>query len=278
MMDLGIVQTNTGRNASENIIELEHLLVGLERCDLVVTPECTNVMGFRSGVDRLPVLEDCIVTNYLRDWAEAHETAIVVGSALLKDETTGDAVNRQILIDSSGSIAASYDKIHMFDVDLPNGERFEESKRFHAGNKAVLSAINNVRIGHSICFDLRFPSLYQNLSEAGAEILLVPAAFTALTGRAHWEPLLRARAIENGAYVIAPGQCGAFKHSDDTTRHCWGHSMVISPWGEILCEFGGEPKSARMVIDIASVHEARKRIPSLNARRDFEKLGKSLEK
>lgn len=155
----------------------------------------------------------------------------------------------------------------MFDVHLPNGEIFRESDRTISGKDAVITEILGHMFGHSICFDLRFPSLFTALSHGGAEILIVPAAFTQSTGRAHWETLLRARAIENGAYVIAPGQTGAYQHIDGNIRHCWGHSMIISPWGEIFTDLGTEPTSQIVDIDLDRVTQARADIPIIRSSR-----------
>jgi predicted amidohydrolase len=173
--------------------------------------------------------------------------------------------NRAFLIRPDGSIAARYDKIHMFDVDLPGGESYRESKRFTPGREAVLADLPWGRIGLSICYDMRFPALYRTLAKAGAQILTAPAAFTKPTGEAHWQVLLRARAIENLSFMLAAAQGGMHENG----RPTYGHSIIIAPWGEVLAEAGIDPCVITADIDLAKVAEARGRIPSLEHDRQF---------
>ena len=267
-MKIGIIQTNTGHDVPKNINGLEALLSDVGEADVVITPECTNIMGYSSKTDTLSIADEDEVVRFCQHWARVNATYLIVGSVLVLNENAAP-VNRQLVINSHGQIVAHYDKIHMFDVKLPNGEIYRESERTHAGKDALVTEISGVKFGHSICFDLRFPALYAELSRAGADVLLVPAAFTQLTGHAHWEALLRARAIENGAFVVAVGQCDSYTHLDGTTRHCWGHSLVISPWGEVLSDLGEKPVAQRIDLDLNQVIQARRNIPILTARRDI---------
>ena len=187
-----------------------------------------------------------------------------VGSLAVKLDKIRIA-NRSYLIDPEGRIAARYDKLHMFDVDLPGGESYRESQYFKPGEKAVLADLPFGRLGLSICYDLRFPALYLALAAAGAEIIAVPSAFTRQTGEAHWHALIRARAIETGAFVLAAAQGGLHENG----RSTFGHSLVVSPWGEILAEGGEEPCVIFADIELAASAEARAHIPALKHGRDF---------
>ena len=174
--------------------------------------------------------------------------------------------NRSFLFAPTGDILASYNKIHLFDVDLPTGETRRESDMITAGDKAVMVDAGFAKIGMTICYDIRFPDLFRGLAKAGAEILTVPSAFTVPTGEMHWEVLLRARAIENGAFVIAPAQCG----THDGGRKTYGHSMVIDPWGKVISEAGTEPTILYAEVDLNEVTKFRQSIPSLRHDREFK--------
>ena len=174
--------------------------------------------------------------------------------------------NRSYLIDPQGRIAARYDKLHMFDVDLAGGESYRESQYFRPGAKAVLADLSFGRLGLSICYDLRFPALYRALAAAGAEFIAIPSAFTRQTGEAHWQVLVRARAIETGAFVLAAAQGGLRENG----RSTYGHSVVVSPWGEVLAEGGEEPGVIFADIDLAASAEARARIPAIKHGREFQ--------
>jgi predicted amidohydrolase len=175
-------------------------------------------------------------------------------------------VNRSFLIDRKGDVAARYDKIHMFDVDLAGGESYRESSNYRSGELAVVADLPWGRLGMTVCYDLRFPALYRALAEAGASFLAIPSAFTKQTGEAHWHVLLRARAIENGCFVFAAAQGG--KHENG--RETYGHSLAIDPWGRILAEGGVEPGVLIADIDPAEVAVARAKVPSLRHGRRFE--------
>jgi predicted amidohydrolase len=189
---------------------------------------------------------------------------ILVGSQLIKldDERI---VNRSFLLSDQGEVMARYDKLHMFDIELANGESYLESAVIDAGDKAVIATTPWGQLGLSICYDLRFAALYRSLAQNGAQFITIPAAFTQTTGKAHWHTLVQARAIETGCYIIAPNQCG--HHADK--RFSWGHSLIVDPWGEILADGGTEPGIIYADIDLAKVDQARSKIPALKNDRDF---------
>ena len=190
--------------------------------------------------------------------AREYQTWILVGSQLIRD--TGDSiVNRSLLLDPQGEVAARYDKLHMFDIELKNGESYCESEVITPGERAVVVGTPWGRLGMTVCYDLRFAALYRGLAKAGAEIITIPAAFTQTTGEAHWHILVRARAIETGSFIIAPNQCGL--HVDK--RASYGHSLIVDPWGDILADGGPEPGIIMAEIDMSKVGLARSRIPAL---------------
>src|SRR3954470_21945022 len=189
---------------------------------------------------------------------------LLIGSMPIRVEPERLA-NRSFLIDDRGRVIAHYDKIHLFDVDLPNGEVYRESERIRPGSQAVLAPTPWGGLGMTVCYDLRFPQLYRDLAHAGAAIISIPAAFTVPTGKAHWHVLLRARAIETGAFVFAPAQCG--EHAGG--RRTYGHSVIVAPWGEILAEAGEEPGTIIADIDFTAVEQARGQVPSLKHDRDY---------
>jgi predicted amidohydrolase len=235
--------------------------------DYVLTPEMTNIMEIKR--DRLfakiePDESDATLAT-LREVARKLSIYIHIGSLAIK-ASPEKAVNRSFLIDRKGDIAARYDKIHMFDVDLPGGESYRESNNYRAGDLAVIADLPWGRLGLTVCYDLRFPALYRALAEAGASFLAIPSAFTRQTGEAHWHVLIRARAIENGCFVFAAAQGGMH----ETGRATFGHSLVVDPWGRILAEGGTEPAVLIAEIDPAEVAAARGRIPSLHHGRRFE--------
>lgn len=263
------VQMRSGIDRTQNTVHALDLIN--EAADagavFITTPEMTNAVD-RKGrrlLDGLPDEAQLDEIAVFGKAAKAREVWLLIGSVALRQ---GDrAANRSLLFAPDGSIVARYDKLHMFDVDLPNGESWKESKIYKPGTRAVLVDTPLAKVGLSICYDVRFPGLYRSLAQAGAEILCVPAAFTRQTGEAHWKTLLRARAIENGAYVIAAAQGGL--HEDE--RETYGHSMIIGPWGEILAEAqGDEPGVVTADIDIEKVHKVRQRIPNLGLEQDFE--------
>ncbi|MEM9271043.1 MAG: nitrilase-related carbon-nitrogen hydrolase, partial [Pseudomonadota bacterium] len=188
---------------------------------------------------------------------------ILIGSLALKGEMDARFVNRSFLIDETGVIRARADKIHMFDVTLPGGEQYRESAGYRPGTQAVLAETPWGSLGMSVCYDLRFPALFRGLSQAGATLLTIPSAFTVPTGRAHWEALLRARAIECGAFVLAPAQTGTHSARHGAERKTYGHSLAIDPWGKVLADGGSEPGVTMVDLDLNQSQARRAQIPSL---------------
>ncbi len=235
--------------------------------DYVLTPEMTNIMEIKRERLFAAIVEEDADASLatLRELARKLGITIHVGSLAIK-LTSEKAANRSFLIDPKGRIAARYDKIHMFDVDLANGESYRESRSYRPGEQAVLSDLPWGRLGLTVCYDLRFPALYRALAEAGATMLAIPSAFTQQTGEAHWHLLVRARAVENGCFVFAAAQGG--KH--ESGRETFGHSLIVDPWGRILAEGSTEPGVVMAEIDLAEVAKARARIPSLQHGRRFE--------
>ncbi len=196
--------------------------------------------------------------------ARKHQVSILIGSQLIRLENDR-IVNRSFLLDTQGEIQARYDKLHLFDIQLANGEAYLESEMITPGDKAVVTDTPLGRFGLSVCYDLRFAALYRTLAQNGAQILTIPAAFTQTTGKAHWHTLVIARAIETGSFVIAPNQCG--HHADK--RYSFGHSLIVDPWGEVLADGGAEPGIIYADIDVSKVEKARSRIPALQHDRAF---------
>jgi deaminated glutathione amidase len=267
-MRVGLVQLCSSDDPAENAVEAAGRVreAASGGAALVLTPEVTNcVSGSRSR--QRAVLrheEDDPTLATLREAASASGVWLLIGSlALLTHDPDGRFANRSFLIAPDGGIAARYDKIHMFDVDLAGGESYRESSGFRPGARAVTAAAAGARIGMTVCYDLRFPHLYRDLAKAGAEILTVPAAFTVPTGRAHWEVLLRARAVETGCFVLAPAQVGAHRVRQGPERRTWGHSLAVSPWGEVLADAGEAPSVAFAELDLTEIGKARTRIPAL---------------
>ena len=188
---------------------------------------------------------------------------------MLSEDADGRFANRSFLIGPDGGVVARYDKIHMFDVNVSESEIYRESAAYRPGSRAVLAETPFGRIGLTVCYDLRFPQLYRSLAQAGAEILTVPAAFNHITGAAHWEVLLRARAIETGCYVLAPAQTGFHSEKAGRGRRTHGHSLAVAPWGEVLVDGGTAPGISYVDLDLARVAEARARIPSLSHDRAY---------
>jgi deaminated glutathione amidase len=238
----------------------------------VLTPECTN--GLSSNRDRQRALlqtEDADVTLAgLRAEAAALGVWLLIGSLGIKTrDADGRFANRSFLIDPQGAIAAWYDKIHMFDVNVSETEVYRESAAYRPGNTAVVAETPFAKVGLTVCYDLRFPHLYRALAQGGADIITVPAAFNHITGAAHWEVLLRARAIETGCFVLAPAQTGFHAEVAGKGRRTHGHSLVVAPWGEVLADGGGEPGVTVVDIDVADVARARARVPSIDHDRAF---------
>jgi predicted amidohydrolase len=263
------VQLRSSDDVAENIRTASALIreAKAKGAQFVATPENTTLMAPDGGAklersfaeDRDPALPAfCALAEELGIW-------LLIGSLAIKVSETKTA-NRSFLIDPKGRIAARYDKIHLFDVDLPSGEKYRESNTVAGGGRAVTADLPWGKIGLTVCYDLRFPQLYRALAKQGAFLLAVPSAFTETTGKAHWHVLLRARAIENGAFVIAPAQGGTHANG----RKTYGHSLIVAPWGEIVAEGGTEPGVILADIDPALSADARARVPNLMHDRPFE--------
>ncbi|MCB1472859.1 MAG: carbon-nitrogen hydrolase family protein [Rhodobiaceae bacterium] len=233
---------------------------------LLALPEYCGGLATRDGAIAPPVASEDAhpVLQGLKAFAQRKAVWILVGSVAVEGPG-GKIVNRGFLLDDEGRVRSRYDKLHMFDIQLSQQEVYRESATVAAGDEAVLTDTPFARIGHTICYDLRFPQLYRALAQAGAEILAVPAAFTKKTGEAHWHVLNRARAIENGAFVIAPCAIGPVKGGGES----YGHSLIVNPWGEIIAEGGTAPGVVQATIDLDQVAHARARIPSLTHDRAF---------
>jgi len=266
---VGLVQMRSGLDPQANLTSLIAAIDEAKRggADYVQTPEMTNILALkREDLFANIVAEEQDPTlATLRELAQKLSIYIHIGSLAIK-VTPEKAANRAFVIDRKGDIAARYDKIHMFDVDLAGGESYRESNNYRPGELAVIADLPWGRLGVTICYDLRFPALYRALAEAGASFLAIPAAFTKQTGEAHWHVLMRARAIENGCYVIAAAQGGQHENG----RSTFGHSIVVDPWGKIVAEGGIEPGVIMAEIDPAAVVAARSKVPSLNHGRRFE--------
>lgn len=238
----------------------------------VLTPEVTNCLSASRSHqnDVLQFEADDLVLEGLRKTALEFGIWLTIGSLALKSgDADGRFANRQFLIDDKGDIVARYDKIHMFDVQVTEQETYRESAGYRPGSNAVVAATPFANIGSTICYDVRFPHLYRKLAQAGAEVLTVPSAFSRVTGAAHWHALLRARAIETGCWVLAPAQTGKHASQRGRSRESYGHSLVVSPWGEIIAEAGLEPTILYFQLDREQVSRARQRVPSLTHDADF---------
>lgn len=239
----------------------------------VLTPEVSNCVSTSRSRQKEVLFaerEDPTLAA-LRAQAQALKIWILIGSLALKtDDPDGRFANRSFLVNPEGEIAARYDKIHMFDVQVTPEETYRESDGYRPGDQAIVAEAPFGTIGMSICYDVRFAHLYQALAQAGAQILTVPAAFSYVTGAAHWHSLLRARAIETGCYVLAPAQTGEHKGTRGQRRRTYGHSLAISPWGEVLVDGGTDPGVYMFDMDISAVAEARRKVPSLTHVRPFQ--------
>lgn len=276
-MRAGLVQLTVGDDPATNLPQTIALIrqAAAGGADFVLTPECTN--GLSSNRDHQRVVfrheADDPTLAALRAEASVAGIWLLVGSLGLKtDDADGRFANRSFLIAPDGSIAARYDKIHMFDVNVSDTEVYRESAGYRPGGRAVLADTAIGRIGMTVCYDLRFPHLYRRLAQSGAQILTVPAAFNHITGAAHWEVLLRARAIETGCFVLAPAQTGFHPETVGKGRRTYGHSLVIAPWGEVLADGGDQPGVTFADIDLGQVVVARHRIPSLDHDRQIDGL------
>ena len=257
-----LVQMRSGRTVEANVAAAELLIreAAAGGAQYVQTPEVTTLMELdraklfaatKPEADSAALARFRTLAHELKLWLHIGSMGVLLGDRL---------ANRSILIAPNGQVAARYDKIHMFDVNLANGESYQESANYGPGDEAVVADLPWGRLGLTICYDLRFPALHQTLVKAGAQFLSVPSAFTKPTGEAHWHTLLRARAIETQCFVFAAAQGGRHEHGRET----YGHSLIISPWGTILAEGGTEPGVVMADIDPAEVAAVRARIPCLD--------------
>ncbi|MEQ1719213.1 MAG: carbon-nitrogen hydrolase family protein [Hyphomicrobium sp.] len=264
-----LVQLCSGRDVAKNIATASDLIraAAADGASYIQTPENTQLMesekprlmaGLQPEAGNRALDAFSTLARDLKRWLH-------IGSLGVKCED-GRIANRSYLFSPDGRIAARYDKIHMFDVDLGNGEAYRESETYQPGSEAVIADLPWGPLGMTICYDLRFPALHRALAQAGAHFLSVPAAFTRITGEAHWNLLLRARAIETQCFVFAAAQGGRHENGRET----FGHSLIIAPWGEILAEAGTDPGVVSADIDVARLHEARRRVPSLTHDRPFK--------
>ena len=266
---IACLQDNTGNNLAANLATVTAMVreAAANGTAFVLTPEYTLMMDGSGRVMREqalsadggePLVELRALAKELRVW-------LLIGSLTLRTEEERIA-NRSFLINNSGEVVATYDKIHMFDCTLPDGKVIRESSAYRPGDKAVTADTPLGKIGLTICYDLRFPHLFRTLAQAGARLITVPSSFQRQTGKAHWHPLLQARAIENGCYIIAPAMCG--EHAGN--RQTFGHSLVVNPWGEVLADGGEGPGIVYAEIDVARVAKVRGMIPSLTHDRAYE--------
>jgi predicted amidohydrolase len=268
-MKVALIQTRT---PATHEAALAHVLTLVREAAaggarFIATPEGTNILQ-KDRAQLLPQLtslaDDNVVTG-LRQAAKDAGAWVLIGSALVVRDD-GKAANRSVLVSPDGAVVATYDKLHMFDVDLPTGESSRESATYEPGERAVTAQAGDLKLGMTVCYDLRFPALYRALALAGAEVMTIPSAFTRPTGAAHWEVLMRARAIETGSFVLAPAQGG--RHEDG--RGTYGHSIAIAPWGEVLGHLNhDEPGVLFADLDLEAPAKARAAIPALRNARSF---------
>lgn len=262
------VQMRSGTSVARNLDDAARMIreAAAAGADYVLTPEMTNILCRDRATLLAAVSPEEGSPELARFSALATELGIFLHIGSMAVRLGPESVaNRAYLIAPDGSVAARYDKIHMFDVNLPGGESYRESALYRPGAEAVVADLPFARLGLSVCYDVRFPQLFQALATSGASVLAIPAAFTKTTGEAHWHVLLRARAIETGSFVVSAAQGGHHEDGRDT----YGHSMIIDPWGRILAEAGTEPGIVVATIDTAASADARARIPALANRRDF---------
>ncbi|MEM6309518.1 MAG: carbon-nitrogen hydrolase family protein [Pseudomonadota bacterium] len=274
-MRCALLQLTSTDAPDVNLRTLEDLITqAVEKgAEFILTPEVTNCVSLSRAHQKqvLQVPDQDPVLAGLRAAARAYGIWILIGSLAVKtDDADGRFANRSFLLDPQGDIVATYDKIHMFDVDIDAKESFRESSGYRPGEQAVVAATPFGNIGMTVCYDMRFPALYQALTKAGAQILTMPAAFSPVTGAAHWHSLLRARAIETGCFVLAPAQTGTHPTSTGKARCTYGHSLVVSPWGEVLLDAGTEPGVYVVDLDMSCVDDARRRVPALQNARSFD--------
>lgn len=272
-MRVALVQLSSSDDPAKNLkVTLDRVReAAAAGARFVLTPEVTNCVS-ASRTHQRSVLrneEDDETLAVLSDAARELDIWLLIGSLALSVKDEERFVNRSFVISPSGRVCARYDKIHMFDVTITEEETYRESAGYRPGNEAVLTQVDDVKVGLSICYDVRFPYLYRELCKAGAQIVVVPSAFAVDTGAAHWEALLRSRAIENGVFVLAPAQCGNHDVSRGRARKTYGHSMAVDPWGKVLACASNGPCVTLVDLELDAVENARRRIPSLSHDRTY---------
>ena len=268
-LSIASLQYSSAKNENHTLETIRDLIdkaLDVE-AELITLPECATSLQKNSFLtNELAKTEDeNFSLQILKEIAKINSIFILIGSLPIK---VGDKlVNRSFLVGPKGDVLYKYDKIHLYDVNLPNGDVYRESDTYKSGNKAIIAEIkkNKIKIGLTICYDLRFPHLYQDLAVNGAEIIVVPSAFSNLTGPVHWHTLLKARAIETGAFIIAPAQTGYH----ECGRTSYGHSLIVSPWGEVLKDAKEEIGIIHADINLDEVMKARNAIPALNSKKDY---------
>lgn len=268
-LKVACIQLNSGPIIAENIAAAEKLIrqAAAQGAKLIATPENTCQMRTPAAakLEKPFAQENHPGVKRFADLAKELGVWLLIGSMAVR-ATDVKLHNRSFLFDDQGKLVAHYDKIHMFDVVLSETEKYAESDNIEPGRECVVTKTPWGLAGLTVCYDLRFPHLYRDLAKAGAGIIFIPAAFTVPTGRAHWETLVRARAIENGAFVIAPAQTGEHEGG----RKTWGHSLIVDPWGKILADGGESPGIVTADLDLSEIETTRKRIPSLTHDREYE--------
>lgn len=268
-MKIACVQMTSAQDPAVNmpVIEARLRKAAALGAQLIALPETCVFMerGRKAMQARLTTQKDNPDVKQITALTAELGVHVLIGSMVLASDDTPKAVNRSLLLAPDGAVAAQYDKIHMFDVTLANGETHAESANYQPGNTLSLADIGGMKLGLSICYDVRFPTLYRRLAQAGADIISVPSAFTRPTGKAHWHILLRARAIETGCFIIAPAQVGAHENGRET----YGHSLIVDPWGHVLAEAGDDDDMILADLDVSLVEKARAQIPALAHGRGF---------
>lgn len=260
---VAVIQNSAGPDEAQNLQNIEELLAGAGPADLVALPE---IFSLRGNDERCraasTMLNSHTAVGHARNWCSEYGCCILLGSLI---EREGDRIyNTSVLLNRKGEITAAYRKIHLFSAELKDGTIVRESDMYTPGDEPVICDLEGWKCGLSICYDLRFPELFRAYSQTGADLIFAPSNFTAATGKDHWEVLVRARAIENQCWMVAPNQCG---ENPDTGVKSYGHSMIVDPWGKIAAKAGTEPCVIKAELDPAAIQDVRKRLPALKHRR-----------
>jgi nitrilase len=257
-----VVQTNAGQDVQANLGRLKHLLSDIGATDVIALPEVFAIRGghqdYRHSAE--PVAGP--LTAFLASIAHRHNAWVLAGSII--EEAGQHFYNTSLLLNRRGDVVATYRKMHLFEAALENGLVIRESETYTAGSEPAMADLEGWRCGLAICYDLRFPELFRHYSAQGAQLLFIPSDFTQRTGKDHWNVLVRARAIENQCFVVAPDQCGTNPHSGIESH---GHSMVVGPWGDVLADLQGGEEAVTLTLDLHDLTETRRRIPALSHRR-----------